>query len=247
MSFEVRIDVFEGPFDLLLQLIMKQEMDIHEVPVAQITAAFLEHIDADGPLDLETATEFILIAATLLLIKARSLIPTDEIDPEADAEARDAGVFLLERLLEYRQYANAAEWLADAYSVHGFYVPRTREIEEDYATLYPDPFEGAGPGDLARSLVDLLADRAAGAVDTSFIAPIRVSVSERMESIRERLARDEKSRFSDLASECASRMELIATFLAVLELFKRCEITLRQRKLFGEIEIQRREVRGNVA
>ena len=98
MSFEVKIEVFEGPFDLLLQLIMKQELDIHEVPVAQITASFLEHIDATETIDLDTATEFVLIAATLLLIKARSLLPRDE--EEGEAEEGSRGVAIDERRRE---------------------------------------------------------------------------------------------------------------------------------------------------
>ena len=247
MSFEVKIEVFEGPFDLLLQLIMRQELDIHQVPVAQITTAFLEHIEGAPQFDLDSATEFMLIAATLLLIKARSLIPPDEDEAEAAEETDSAREFLVERLIEYKQYANVADWLQAAYAEHGWYVPRTRELEEDYASLYPDPFGGVVPVDLARALMDLLVERATARVDTSYIAPIRISVAERVEEVRVLLAKQGKVKFTELVGGCGSKLELIATFLAILELYKRNEVNLTQRKLFGEINITKREADSNVA
>ena len=247
MSFEVKIEVFEGPFDLLLQLIMKQELDIHEVPVAQITAAFLAHIDESEVIDLDSATEFVLIAATLLLIKARSLLPRDEEEGEAADETESAREFLIERLIEYKQYSNAADWLADAYAEHGWFVPRAREMEEDYASLYPDPFEGVEARDLAGALMELLIERSSDRVVTDHIAPIRISVAERIVEVRTRLAADGKTKFSALVADCSSKLEVIATFLAILELFKRREVTLRQRRLFGDIEIQKLEAQDNVA
>ena len=247
MSFEVKIEVFEGPFDLLLQLIMKQELDIHEVPVAQITAAFLEHIDAAETIDLDTATEFVLIAATLLLIKARSLLPRDEDEGEAEGETESAREFLIERLIEYKQYSNAADWLAEAYAEHGWFVPRAREMEEDYSSLYPDPFEGVEAREMAGALMELLVERATEHVATDHIAPIRISVAERIVEVRKRVGAEGKTKFSALIADCSSKLEVIATFLAILELFKRREVTLRQRKLFGDIEIQKLEAQGNVA
>jgi len=247
LTFEVKIEVFEGPFDLLLQLIMRQELNIHEVPVAQITSAFLEHIEEAPRLDLDTATEFMLIAATLLLIKARSLIPPDEDEFEAADDTETAREFLVERLIEYKQYANAADWLEGAYAEHGWYMPRTRELEDDYSSLYPDPFEGVLPGDLAKALMDLLVERASERVDTTFIAPVRISVAQRIEEVRARVTKDGHARFSELVYECTSKLEVIATFLAILELCKRGEVVLQQRKLFGEIDIKKREAEGNAA
>jgi segregation and condensation protein A len=247
LSFEVKIEVYEGPFDLLLQLIMKQELDIHEVPVAQITGAFLEHIEGASSLDLDTATEFMLIAATLLLIKARSLIPPDEDEFEAADETESAREFLLERLIEYKQYANAADWLADAYAENGWYMPRLRELEDDYSSLYPDPFEGVNVDELAQAMMDLLIEGATEDVDTTFIAPIRISVAEKIEEVRKRVRSGEKARFSELVSACTTKLEVIATFLAILELCKRGEVKLAQRKLFGDINIEKREAEGNAA
>jgi len=247
LSFEVKIEVFEGPFDLLLQLIMRQELDIHQVPVAQITSAFLEQMEPAPKLDLDSATEFMLIAATLLLIKARSLIPPEEEEGEAAEETESAREFLVERLIEYKQFASAADWLQEQYAEHGWYVPRTRELEDDYASLYPDPFDGVVTTDLARALMDLLIERATERVDTSYIAPIKISVAERIEDVRARVAKKGKVKFSELISECSSKLEVIATFLAVLELYKRNEVDLKQKKIFGEIDVSKREADSNVA
>lgn len=241
MSFEVKIEVFEGPFDLLLQLIMKQELNIHEVPVARITDAFLKHISGAARLDLETATDFLLTAATLLLIKARSLLPES---PEAEAEVEDpesASFFLVGKLAEYKKFSNVADWLEGRYSEHGWYLPRTRELEEDYALLYPDPFEGVELVRLAGAMVEMLSGWAKSGVDITYIAPIRVSVAERIEAVRERLRAEGSTTFTELAASCSSKIELIATFLAVLELAKRREARLSQKRLFGEITITARE------
>ncbi|MFH1151331.1 MAG: segregation/condensation protein A [Actinomycetota bacterium] len=246
MAFQVKIEVFEGPFDLLLQLIMKQELEISEVPVAVITQSFLEHMEAMPKLDLDTATEFLLIAATLLLIKARALIPPAE-DLEGAEEPEQAREFLLEKLIEYRQFASVAEVLGDRYAEHGWYLPRSRELEVDYASLYPDPFEGVIASELAATMVELLLQSARAKVDTSYIAPIRVSVRERLEEIRGLLAKGGQAMFTQIVASCGSKIEVIATFLAILELCKRGEVTLKQKRLFGDIEIKSREEAGSAA
>jgi segregation and condensation protein A len=242
LSFEVKIEVFEGPFDLLLQLIMKQELDIHQVPIAQITASYIEHLEAATRFDLDTATEFLLIAATLLLIKTRSLLPAPEEEPGAADETEGAREFLVERLIEYKKFQAAASWLESAYGEHGWFMPSLKEIETDYANLYPDPFGGLSAESLPRALIDLLTEQARYRVDTSFIAPIRISVAERIERVMNALADRGDTTFSFLVSDCRSKLEVIATFLAVLELYKRGEIALSQRRLFGEIQVKRREV-----
>ncbi len=240
MSFEVKIEVFEGPFDLLLQLIMKQELNIHEVPIARITDSFIEHVESAGRLDLDTATEFLVIAATLLLIKARSLLPGPEEESEGE-DSESARVFLVEKLAEYKKFSNAADFLERRYAEHGWYLPRLRELEEDYAILYPDPFEGVGIARLGEALMGLLVEWAREGVDTTYVAPIRVSVAERVESLRSLIEAQGQAKFSELAAACSSKIEVIATFLAILELAKRGEVTLTQRRVFGEITITRRE------
>lgn len=241
MSFEVKIDVFEGPFDLLLQLIMKQELDIHQVPIAAITSAFIEQIESSPVLDLDTATEFLLIAATLLLIKARSLLPQPEDDRDAAEESETAREYLVERLVEYKKFSNVADFFEPLYAEHGWYLPRMREMEDDYSTLYPDPFEGLPASAMAEALMEVLVLWARDSIDVSYIAPIRISVGEHIEMVRRRLAAGGQAKFSELIDECGSKIEVIATFLAILELCKRGEIAIRQRKLFGEIFVKLRE------
>lgn len=241
MSFEVKIEVFEGPFDLLLQLIMKQELDIQVVPISQITASYLENMEGTIELDLDSATEFLLIAATLLLIKARSLLPQPDDELEVTEESESARTFLVERLIEYKKFSNVADLLEKRHADHGWYIPRLRELEADYSELYPDPFEETESRALAEALMDLLIEWARDGVDISYIAPIRISVGERIEAVRAKLASGEAVKFSALVADCGSKMEIIATFLAILELCKRGEATLAQRKIFGEINIKARE------
>lgn len=241
MSFEVKIDVFEGPFDLLLRMITSQEMDIHQVPIAEIADSYLEHLEAAEYLDLDTATEFLVIAATLLLLKARSLLPPEE-ESEEEEDAESAREYLLERLIEYQTFSNAASHLAERYSQNGWFIPRMREIEEDYAHLYPDPFEGVDVRGLPQALMDLLVERAgAPTVDISYLAPVKVSVEEQVEKVRETLEKEDSTTFEELAEACGSKLEVVAMFLAILELFKSGEVDLRQKRAFGRIEIKTRE------
>lgn len=246
MDFQVKIEVFEGPFDLLLQLILSDELDIHKVPIALITDSYIEHIEKIDNFDLDSATEFLLIAATLLLLKARSLFPQEE--EEALEEVESSAEVLADRLVEYKKYSNVSRWLEEHYALNGLFTPRFKELETDYSSLYPDPFEGVSVENLSLVLLELLSRRAESQVDTSHIAPIRVSVAKRIEEVRKILESSESVSFKELAHQCKSRIELVATFLAILELYKSCEIDLEQRKLYGDIRIRRKKgVENNAA
>ena len=247
MSFEVKIDVFEGPFDLLLQCIMRQELDICEVPISEITSAYLEHLERVPELDLEVATEFLMIAATLLLLKARSLLPRPEDELELLEDTETAREFLIDRLIEYKKFSNAAEWLADLYGEHGWYMRRMRELEDDYSSLYPDPFEGVSVENLPEALIGLLVERLTDKVDTAYIAPIKVSVAEHINRVRSLLAPHGEGTFSELVADCRSKLDVIATFLAVLELYKRGDLSLSQRRPMAEIKLTMREGKKNSA
>lgn len=246
MSFEVKIDVFEGPFELLFQLIMRQELNIHEVPVAQITTSYLEYLESVPELDLDSATEFLVIAATLLLIKARSLLPRPQ-ELEAAEDSQSAKQYLIERLIEYKKFSNVAEWLEGVYAREGWYMPRLRELEGDYSELYPDPFEGLSVSGLPGALMELLIENAGDYVDVTFIAPIRVSVAEYIEKVRGCLAVEGETTFSKLTADCRSKIKVIAAFLAILELCKKGEVALTQRRSFGEIKIKSEGRESSVA
>jgi segregation and condensation protein A len=197
-------------------------------------------------MDLESATEFLVTAATLLLLKARSLLPGDE-EPEEMEETEAAREQLLERLLAYRKYQEAAGWLGDAYAEHGWYSPSLKELYVEYSSLYPDPFARVSSDELGPALVELLLLKTEERVDTTFIAPIRVSVSEQVERVREVLSAEGKTTFTLLTAKCETKIELIAMFLAVLELFKRGELTFSQRRIFSEIDIKAKEGEKSVA
>ncbi len=236
MSFDVRIEVFEGPFDLLLQLILRKELDICDVPIADITDSYISHIQSAPRLDLETATEFLLIAATLLLMKARTVL--DYRDGKiAEEETETVSNELAEKLINYSKFKNAAEWLEARYAEHGLCFPTMRELESAYSNLYPDPFEGVKADKLAATLIDLLLENPQAIVDTSYIAPIRVSITEHINRIRRILKDKPTTSFSEITRKLTSKIEVIAAFLAVLELFKNGEISLKQPRIFGEIEI----------
>lgn len=241
MSFKVKIDVFEGPFDLLLQLILKQELVIYEVPIADITSEFMEHVGASKKIDLDSATEFLLIASTLLLIKARSLISSTGIEDQIEEETEEAKDFLVNSLVKYKTFANAAQWLEDTFSENGWYHPSLRELEEDYSDHYPDPFEGICIDDIADAIIEMLIRNVAIEVDTSYIAKVRISVDEHRTRIIDALRTRGTVTFSFLVESCRSKIDIIGTFLALLELNKKGEISLRQTKPFSEIKIKKLE------
>jgi len=240
LSFDVKIEVFEGPFDLLLQLILRKELDICDVPLADITESYIAHIRSADRLDLESATEFLLIAATLLLIKAKALIKPED-GESLDEEAQTASSELAEKLINYTKFRNAADWLEAQYAEHGLSFSSMRELESTYSHLYPDPFEGISPERLASALMDLLCENLSAVVDTSYIAPIRVSIAEHINKIRKILRAKPVTNFTEITRDLGSKIEVIAAFLALLELFKNGEVSLRQPKIFGEIEISARD------
>jgi segregation and condensation protein A len=188
-----------------------------------------------------------VIAATLLLMKARSLLPRPEDELEMLEDTETAREFLTERLIEYKKFSNAAEWLADLYGDYGWYLHRMRELEEDYSSLYPDPFSGVSIGNLPEALIELLINRLNDTVDTEYIAPIKVSIAEHIGRVRKYLARSREGTFSELVAECRSKLDVIATFLAVLELYKKGELSLSQRRPFGDIKIVMSEGKENSA
>lgn len=246
-TFEIKIDVFEGPLDLLLQLIMDEELDICDVPIASITSSYLKYLERHPRIGLEDMSEFLLIASTLLLIKARSLLSGEGDFEEAAEEASQAVEELVHRLVEYNTFSNASKFLEESYVEHGRYFSKMREIERDYSNLYHDPFEGVSIEELAKSLGQLLVENVSENVDLSHIVSSWVSVEEQIEKIKSLLLEERQTTFSKLIATHGKRTEVVATFLAILLLCKDGEIDLFQRKPFGEIEIRKRELEENSA
>lgn len=234
MPYEVKLEVFEGPLDLLLHLITRQRVDIYEVSLATITEQYLAAVAELDDLDLETATGFLVVAATLLELKAARLLPGREADgaDEGLLEERD---LLLARLVECATYREAGAWiqaeLARGEAWHG----RTAGLEPEFAGLVPDLLARTRPTDLARAAARLLAPRPVPQVDVWHITPIKASVRDALEDVAAALVQRGTATFEQLCGPSQDRMDVIVRFLAVLELFKAGAIELGQATRWGDI------------
>lgn len=234
MPYQVKLEIFEGPFDLLLHLISRREIDIYDVRVAEITDDYLEYIETLQALDLEVATEFLLIAATLLKLKSDSLLPEPEREGEelTPAEMREE---LLWRLLEYQKYRNAAVDLSARLEREERYMYRQVDLEEPFDRVMPDIIQGLSLERLLQAARELVIPESE--VDISYIAPIKVKIEDYMDRVRRVLRGKGSTTYMELTGECSLRIELIAVFLALLELYKREEIEIRQAVRFGDIQV----------
>jgi segregation and condensation protein A len=240
MSYAVRTPVFEGPFDLLLHLILKQEVELWEVSLSEIVDAYISELERMETLDLDVATEFLLIAATLVELKARRLLPGIE-DLELDEELlrfeeRD---LLLARLLECKTFKDAARALETRIRRADRSVPRTAGPEEPYRWMAPDPLESVRLEALRAAALRMLAAPPVVIVDTDHVAPVRASVRDAVESVLRLLPESEPMSFRALVSGVPHRLEVIVRFLAVLELYKQGMVDILQFTNFGELLVRR--------
>ncbi len=247
MSYAVRTPVFEGPFDLLLHLILKQEVELWEVSLSEIVDAYLTELDRMETLDLDVATEFLLIAATLVELKARRLLPGIE-DLELDEELlrfeeRD---LLLARLLECKTFKDAARALESRMRRADRSVARLAGPEEPYRWMMPDPLERVRPDALRAAALRVLSAPPVVVVDTEHVAPVRVSVRDAVESVLRLLPESESMSFRALVSGAPNRLEVIVRFLAVLELYKQGMVDILQFTNFGELLVRRLQVGESV-
>jgi len=236
MTYQVRTEVFEGPFDLLLHLISKRELDIYEVSLAAITEEYLEHLKQMVDLDLEVATEFLVVAATLIEMKAARLLPGPPRDDDSlDVSDRD---LLIARLLEYRAFKDASAKLTDLMGANTGFIARSAGPGEEFSRLVPDLMARVSPEKFAAIAQRMLTPKVIPHVDTSHITQVRVSVAEAIEEVRRMLRRRKKATFRQLTTDADHRLKLIVRFLAVLELVKRGEADVTQSDSFGEIDVQ---------
>src|ERR1700729_587431 len=237
-AFEVHLDVFEGPFDLLLALISKHKLDITEVALSQVTDEFIGYIRAlaDG-WDLDQASYFLVVAATLLDLKAARLLPAGEVDDEEDLALLEARDLLFARLLQYRAYKEVAPGLAAKRAVQGRRFARRVAMEPQFASLLPEVLLGLGPGQFAAIAAQVLAPRRPPTVSTAHLHIPRTSVREQAEILTVRLRDLRRATFRQLTADCAGTFEVVARFLAVLELFRDSRITLDQVVPLGDLYI----------
>ena len=238
MAYEVATPVFEGPFDLLLHLILREEVEIWEVSLSRIVDAYLAEIERLEDLDLEVATEFLLIAATLVELKTRRLLPgSDDIDLDEELSLWEERDLLLARLLECKTFKDAAAALHRMAAVAERSHPRRAGMEERFLSLTPDLLAGVTPDGLRAAFLRAVTPKPQPRVDLDHVAPLRVSVGDAVDELVDELPRIGRITFRGLTAGLVERLEVIVRFLAVLELCKQGLVDLQQGERFGDIAI----------
>ncbi len=231
-DYKVKLEVFEGPLDLLLYLIKRDEIDIYDISLERITRQYLEYLQAFKELKIDLAGEFVVMAANLIYLKSRSLLPIDQQPPEEDAEEDDPRWDLIRQLIEYKKFKEAAEQL------HARAVQREKIFTRDGGAIVETPLRLAEVGifQLIHAFQNVI-KRVEARENLGEIFGERFTVSGKIDIILQRVANGASLRFSDLFSDMAVRVEVVVTFLALLELIRLKQVRVIQRDLFGEIEI----------
>jgi segregation and condensation protein A len=237
-GFQVHLDVFEGPFDLLLALISKHKLDITEIALSSVTDEFIGYIRAlaDG-WDLDQASYFLVVAATLLDLKAARLLPSGEVDDEEDLALLEARDLLFARLLQYRAYKEVADVLAGRIAAEGRRYPRRVPMEPRFADLLPEVLIGIGAAEFAAIAARVLAPREPPTVSTAHLHVPRTSVREQAEILITRLRSLRRATFRQLIADCAGTYEVVARFLAVLELYRDGLVSIDQLTPLGDLYV----------
>ena len=239
MPYEVSTSVFEGPFDLLLHLILKEEVDLWEISLAHIVDVFCVEVENMERVDLDVATEFLLIAATLVELKARRLLPgRDEVDLDEELMRFEECDLLLARLLECKTFQDAARVMNDRLQSASRSIPRTAGPEEPFRSLAPDPLERVALEAFLAAARRGLAPKVVEEVETTHIAPIRASVRDAIDTVLALLPAHGSVQFRELTYGVTEKLDIIVRFLAVLELFKQGVVDLEQIESFGELRVR---------
>jgi segregation and condensation protein A len=234
-DYKVKLEIFEGPLDLLLYLIKQDEIDIYEISLERITSQYLEYLQAFKELNIDIAGEFIVMAANLIYLKSRSLLPVDQQPPEEDASEDDPRWDLIRQLIEYKKFKEAASLL------------QTRQLEQErmfarsgtgleVIAAAPLPLGEVGIFQLINAFQTVL-KRVEAREDFREIFGEHFTVSDKIDSILRRVAAGRPLKFSELFAEMASRVEIVVTFLALLELIRLKQVLVTQANPFDEIEI----------
>jgi segregation and condensation protein A len=234
-DLELDLDVFSGPFDLLLTLVLREEVDLLEVELADVVVGYLDHLEARGDLDLEVATEFLVLVAALLELKSRLMLPPGEEDELLELEPGEAAEELLARMLEARRYRRAADHLAHRLAAEEGHRFRTAPLPAALRKVVPDEAAHGvyDPARLGAAIGDLL--RTPPAIELGHLTVPRVTVAERLAHLRALLRRGGCS--FDEAVRGADRVTVAVTLFALLELYKQGEASWTQEVPFGDIHI----------
>ena len=239
MAVDVSTPVYEGPFDLLLQLILKEQVDIYEINLSTIVDQYLAEVERLHELDLDVATGFLLIASTLVELKARRLLPNPtDIDLDEALALWEERDLLLARLLEAKTFKDVATVFSALADDASLSFPRHVGPDDRFADLLPDLLEGTSVRSLQRAAIRAFTPTPEPVVDLFHVNPIRFTVAETVESLIERLPAIGRTSFRFLAADFDDRIEVIVHFLAVLELFKQGAVDIDQPERFGDIEIE---------
>ena len=249
MSYKVNTATYSGPFDLLLQLVSRQKVAIGSISISEVADQYLAEVDAMEELDLDVASDFVLVASTLLDMKAHALVPQDvslkssydedEYDDELDGLSPDeAREVLIARLIAYKQFRNAGAALGSRMEAESYMFPRSVGPDPDFLNLMPDYLEGITLRSLAVICADIDSKHETFLLEAEHVAPKRLPVALTVASV-DRLTRSKgKVTFSELLDGQDTPEIVVANFLAVLELFKRGLVRVQQDVIFGEIEIE---------
>ena len=238
VPYEVTTSVFEGPFDLLLHLITKEQVDLYEISISRIVDAYIGELDRMQHVDLEIATEFLLIAATLVELKTRRLLPgRDDGDLDEELALWEERDVLLARLLECKTFKDAAEALQRLADRAERSQPRRAGLEEPFLALMPDLLANVSGDDLRQAFVRACTPKPTPRVDLEHVAPIGLSVAEAVDELIGELPRSGVITFRRLTQELAGRLQVIVRFLAVLELYKEGLVDLEQPGNFADLTI----------
>lgn len=236
-TYTVAVGSFEGPFDLLLQLIARRKLDVYDVPIAEITDDYLAVLREMEAVDLDMTTGFLVVAATLVEMKAARLLPS-RVEPDEDALALEARDLLYARLLEYRTFKRASGWVAARLRRHDGLHPRTAGPDPAHAGCTPPLDFVTTPQRLAALAARVYADQPGRAVDVGHLQPVRMTVREAADLVMDELGRaGGRARFRELTAGCRHRIEVIVCFLAVLELFKAGCCDVEQAGCFGDLVV----------
>ncbi|MGH3808116.1 MAG: segregation and condensation protein A [Pseudonocardiaceae bacterium] len=238
--FTVRLDNFEGPFDLLLQLISQQQMDVTEVALHEVTDEFIAHLRVLGEsFDLDETTEFLVVAATLLDLKAARLLPSAEVEDEADLALLEARDLLFARLLQYRAYKQVAALFAELESAALRRYPRSVVLEDRFAVLLPEVLLGVDAAQFAETAAAVFRPKPPPpTVSLEHLHTPRVSVQEHAALLCSWLARDGQASFQALVADCEHTREVVARFLALLDLYRAAVVAFDQIEPLGELCIR---------
>ncbi|OLT29170.1 segregation and condensation protein A [Nocardiopsis sp. CNR-923] len=237
-AFQVHLDNFEGPFDLLLALISKHKLDITEVALSRVTDEFIAHIrDYGEEWDLDQASNFLLVAATLLDLKAARLLPRGDVEDEADLALLEARDLLFARLLQYRAYKEVAAVMSERMAAQGRRYARAVPLEERFASLRPEVFLRLGPREFAALAGRVFTPKEPPSVPVTHIHQTRTSVKEQGELVVAALREHGTLTFTELTEGCTGTFEVVARFLALLELYRASNVGFDQPEPLGALSV----------